>query len=347
MIDSDPQSPNELRVYYDIATAAGKTKIIAKILASAKKHINGNKMLITANLQLKRQMEGDLYHLLDKEPWVIISSEQNNYSSTIAFDNDKIKEGENFIMINQKSFNDLVEKSNGDLSHTSIIIVDEFHKMDPRTQEHLKQLALKTRLIIIGFSATPNIHDDVFKHRLLTFSTEDGIAKGYIAPWVARRIHIDQKYIKEELPTILNNTIHPLGGTLNSPLRHGIIYFPNYTIEELKNMEDKLKQNKINAYAYHSRLTIDEKNKIISDFSNDNGNTQILLAINCLHEGFNSPNVDFVFVISEKSPDVTTLIQMRGRALRKYENNPIEKIALFLTTFDMKKNKHNHEFYEK
>jgi hypothetical protein len=85
------------------------------------------------------------------------------------------------------------------------------------------------------------------------------------------------------------------------------------TIEDAKQMRNVFDDNRIKASAITSDLVGEERDKILAEFKA--GRIQVLTTVNVLTAGFDSPNVEAIFMpFPTKSP--TTYLQRIGRGLR-------------------------------
>jgi superfamily II DNA or RNA helicase len=188
-----------------------------------------------------------------------------------------------------------------------LIIIDEAHYLTCDSYE--AALAEHPDAKQIGCTATP------FRAGALMTNYYDKISFS-----ISLKELIDQKYlVPPNLIEVQNDDPETEGtmaliASLYKEREHGksaLVFMK--TIEDAKQMRNVFDDNRIKASAITSDLVGEERDKILAEFKA--GRIQVLTTVNVLTAGFDSPNVEAIFMpFPTKSP--TTYLQRIGRGLR-------------------------------
>lgn len=326
LIEQKKHAPQNHMANFNMATGIGKTEIFLEIALAASHSLQGNVAVILPTQVVKAQTLERLKGQLPNGHVIQVSSAPGDQTAEYVANLVKIKEGKHLIVFCEDSFSNFLRyKTNrfGNLSDFSLVILDEWHMLDPKTRKMIG--SLPEQGLVLGFSATPKKKG--LGPELYHYSMMDGVEEDILAPWTTRSIQVQEKEFLQLLPKILSEEEHPNGGKLKD--HPGLIFLrKDAKIETAKDLVTLLNQFDLKAEAFHSGLSYQQKEKILNDFKN--GTLKKLVAINTLREGFNEPSVDHVILAQENLRDEKDIIQTLGRSLRlRGAHDP--KISLLVT----------------
>ena len=213
-------------------------------------------------------------------------------------------------MNNQRKFSRTTDMNK---LQVKMIIIDECHYMGCESYEKIMGYFDSTDAKVIGFTATPfrgnKLMTNMFEKVAFTMSMQELIDKEYLVPPV---LHLTDFNPLDEQGMYLN--IVDIHKKYHSKSK-GVVYLK--TIEDCKMLRNILQQSGINASAVTSDIDKEIRDKILTDFR-EKDDLQILVTCDVLTAGFDSPNIETIYM-PFKVNSVTTYLQRVGRGLRIME----------------------------
>lgn len=188
-----------------------------------------------------------------------------------------------------------------------LIIIDEAHYLTCDSYE--TALAAFPNAYQVGCTATPfrsgALMTNYFDRISFSISIQELIKAGYLVEPKLIQITDDSTEVETKMALIASIYKQTENG------KQALIFMKS--IEDAKQMRNVLDDHKINARAITSELLGDDREKILDDFRS--GKIKVLTTVNVLTAGFDSKNVEVIFMpYPTKSP--TTYLQRIGRGLR-------------------------------
>ena len=189
-----------------------------------------------------------------------------------------------------------------------LVVIDEAHYLDnPSYNKTLNEWFPKAKQL--GCTATPfrsgALMTNYFDKISFSISLQELIDEGFLVP--PRLIEV--AYDEKELPDIMAMTARLY---LEKERGKKALVFMT-SIEDAKQMRNVLDNHGVKARAITSELLGEERDKVLSAFRR--GEIDVLTTVNVLTAGFDSPNVEAIFMpYPTQSP--TTYLQRVGRGLR-------------------------------
>lgn len=212
------------------------------------------------------------------------------------------------------------------------IIIDEVHRLNPEAESSYQKIISYFGCQIIGLTATPFRTtegsivggNNVLGKICYNISIQSLIKDGYISKPITKdalsRINTDGMHLKQgdfdlnemadKMECLVNKSIQEIAD--KAALRKHFICFC-CTIEHAILVCDKLNEAGITAQVLHSKVSRENRNKIVEDFQNQK--YKCLVNVSILTEGFDAPFVDCIILMrATVSPGL--YYQMVGRGFR-------------------------------
>lgn len=322
---------------FNMATGVGKTILYAYLVSKLTdcQNFNKNVLIITIGIQSSNQVFHSFKALNEKmnveRDIVLINSE---YLSQRVFKINQTLTNHNnkTYIFCQESALAYFQKHPNEINRFGCIIMDEFHDFSKPFLKHLLEIGDTKSAMVLGFSATPPLLTlkEIYKYTLF-----QGYQDGLLAPWVIDKIRLPflanknkKKYddLLKQLPTILQNHVHPHGKKLSE--NQGIIRVGKKikTCATLVATEiaELLNLHHIASSAYHSLLSENQRAIILQNFAKKE--IKVLVAVDMLGQAFDS-QVDYVF-FTKKIKSEADYFQNLGRVVRPSLNK--RKIAYMI-----------------
>lgn len=210
-------------------------------------------------------------------------------------------------MNNQRSFGNTSDMN--DLQ-VKMIIIDECHYMGCESYEKIMGYFSSTDAKVVGFTATPfrenKLMTNMFDKVAFTMSMQELIDKKYLVP---PTLHLTDFNTLDVVGMYLN--IVEIHKKYHSNLK-GVVYLK--TIDDCKTLRNILEESGITASAVTSDVDKECRDVILSSFR-ENDDIKILVTCDVLTAGFDSPNIEVIYM-PFKVNSVTTYLQRVGRGLR-------------------------------
>lgn len=298
-----------------VPTGGGKTTIFVKISDLYLKHNPGQSVLILSHLSLLTNQTSERF------------ATQAPHLKVGVFQADRSPASDCQVIIGTMQTSQSKDKTL-DLKlllkyPVGLIIVDEAHFL--QTTSYEKAISYFPKAKVLGCTATPfragalmvNYFDDI----AYSISMQELIDQGFLVP--PRLIQVDlghqETTVADRIATVARIYEEKEAGK-------SAIVFMN-SIESAKEMRNVLQQRGFKARAVTSELVGEEREKILGDFRS--GNIQVLTTVNVLTAGFDSPNVEAIFMpFATQSP--VTYLQRIGRGLRPCEENQKKDCRIYV-----------------
>jgi len=191
-----------------------------------------------------------------------------------------------------------------------LIIIDETHYAG--SESYQKIIGAFPNAIIIGFTATPfrknKLMTNLFHCVAYTVSMQRLIDEGYLVPPLLHETPFDTTDQAEMFASIIKIYREKHIG------HKAVVYLK--TIDEAEMLRNILVDSGFKSSAVTSRLKGKARDEVLASFRKGTG-ADILTSVDVLTAGFDSPNIQALF-IPYKVGSVTTYLQRVGRGLRPY-----------------------------
>jgi len=292
-------------------TGSGKTAVFGAMVRKFLAENKYGKVVIVSHLSLLVSQTKDRF----KQDW--------NIDSGILQAKEMPKEDDRVIITTMQSFRvfekltDWMNKqrtfgTTTDMNDLQVkmIIVDECHYMGCASYEKIMGYFRSTSAKVIGFTATPfrgnKLMTNIFSKVAYTMSMQELIDDGYLVP---PKLHLTQFNPLDETSMYLD--IVDIYKKYHDG-KKAVVYLQ--TIEDCKNLRNVLVQTNIPASAITSDIDKELRDVTLSKYR-ENDDIKILVTCDVLTAGFDSPNIEVIFM-PFKVNSVTTYLQRVGRGLR-------------------------------
>jgi superfamily II DNA or RNA helicase len=221
------------------------------------------------------------------------------------------------------------------LPKCDILIVDEMH-ISHNSQTMLNIKNELRPMHVIGLSATP-IDEKGAKLQdveiIETISVKELTKQGYLSKVETNILTYAQLLDFEDIGAGAEYTDEEIDGKLNNPEYNKAVFdgwlklrtdvymktlgFVS-TISHAETLADYFNSQGYSAYAYHSKLSIKERERIMEDFRNNK--VEIMFSVSALIAGFDMPDIE-CGIMMRPTKRVRTYLQAIGRIMRK-DTNP-------------------------
>lgn len=205
--------------------------------------------------------------------------------------------------------------------------------------EYSERLYRLKKKLLNGFDITEEPFGEFIKEISLLakggYEEGTGIARSYLSAFEKRRALLAESPAKMKGLLKLTDAIRRANRTL--------IF--TQTVESAESIAETLRFNGIETQAVHSKLKMDERRSILSDFGE--GSLQVVVAPQVLDEGIDVPEADLAIIVAA-SKTRRQMIQRMGRVLRCKQDKRHARFALLFiedTSEDPKTGAHE-EFIE-
>lgn len=313
---------------FNMATGTGKTILYAYLsnILTDCQHFDKNVLIITVGIQASNQVYHTFQSLTQqmqtKKEVVLINAE---YLSRRVFNFNRSLENCNkkIYVFCKESALIFFKQNPNTLNRFGSIILDEFHDLPKSFLDYFIKFGETKSSLILGFSATPPLFSlkEIYKYPLL-----QGYKDGFLAPWVVDKIRLPflleekktkhDKYARllDQLPTILENHVHPHGEVLSK--NQGIIRVGKKTKTcatlVANEVAELLQSKQIFAASYHSLLSENQRAEILQRFMKKE--LKALVVVDMLGQAFDA-QVDYVF-FTKKIKSEVEYFQNLGRVVR-------------------------------
>lgn len=298
------------KILCTLATGAGKTAIAGSIIKQYLKKNPTKRVIFLSHLSILVDQTGQ--SLLDH--WDIKSdilqaqdipnAKSRCIISTIqSFKNEeKVQEWANKLGYGNKTIDNL---------NIGLVFYDEVHYAF-KSNTHKAIDAILPNVYQIGLSATPiknnQLITDHFDDVAFKLSTQELIDMGFLVPPRLKVLDVNPLN-QDELYTSLVTTYK-----LNHNGKKAIIFLK--TIDDCMDLASIFIESNVKAMAITSKVSGDVRAKDLDSFrSNAKGSINVLITVNVLTAGFDSPNVEVIFM-PYKISSIVNYIQRVGRGLR-------------------------------
>jgi superfamily II DNA or RNA helicase len=142
-----------------------------------------------------------------------------------------------------------------------------------------------------------------------------GIARSYLSAFEKRRALLAESPAKIQGLFKLIDAIENANRTL--------IF--TQTVESAETIAETLQESGIEAQAIHSKMKMDERRRVLSEFRD--GNLKVIVAPQVLDEGVDVPEADLAIIVAA-SKTRRQMIQRMGRVLRRKQDGRLARFAL-------------------
>lgn len=271
-----------------------------------------------------------------------------------------LKRNENLYSLDPKVFKLIViDEAHHAAANSYLKILDYFEAIGPRklppniseescTTENTNSSSNSNRIIpirpdhpdrrvhVVGFSATlwrqdQKILGDAFDEVCFHENVETLIKNGYLCPAYLQKIQLPKNYLKINPDARGTPFTHPSGLELiyqawkdNPQCASTVIY--GCTIAQITRLANLFRENGVEARIIHGKLKIDERERILADFSE--GLFPVLLNCQLLTEGTDIPRIDQI-IIARKLASTGLAMQIIGRGLRLFPGKSFLNVIVF------------------
>lgn len=202
--------------------------------------------------------------------------------------------------------------------NVELIIIDETHFLGCDSYD--KILEMFPNATVIGFTATPfrqnQLMTNMFETVAYTISMEELIDRGYLVRPELVKLDFDT--------TEIGDVASKIAGIYQNYHKGEKCVAYLKTIEDCNLVRQILVANGIPARAVTSELVGDDRNELLQKYKSGEAE-DILLTVDVLTAGFDSPNV-MAIIMPYKVSSVVTYLQRVGRGLRPYKDKKSCKI---------------------
>lgn len=282
-----------------LPTGSGKTEIFVEI---CKRYTEANPtkaVLILSHLSLLTEQTYERFKIRAPSVNVAIMQGQTKarWNSSVIIS----------TMQTSRSADHIAHLKENTVRNVGLIIVDEAHYIPNTSYQQILNYFPDAK--IGGFTATPfrdkKIMTSYFDKISYSMSLQELIDNGYLVPPVLHQIEERGSSIEDIMATVLNlYKQHQMG-------KQAIVYMQS--IDHARLLKSAFDDIGISAHAITSELVGEYRSQILSSYNS--GTIKVLTTVNVLTAGFDSPNVESIFMpYATQSP--TTYVQRIGRGLR-------------------------------
>lgn len=281
-------------------TGCGKTEIFCEI---AKRHLNdqsSNRTLILSHLDiLTQQTTNRIRDRIGIQPGV-------SQAHILPKDTDR-------LIVSTMQSSRQYWRSAPWMNRITCLIIDEAHYLMCNSYD--KIISYFPEALLLGCTATPfkmnKLMLNYFDEVAYSISLKELIDAKYLVPPILHEIEYQDGSLAEKMGLVSKlYKDHHIG-------QKAVVYMDS--IENALLMRNVLMDNGINARAVTSKVTGHPRDRILVDFKDNDQGTQVLVTVNVLTMGFDSPNVQVIFC-PFKSNSPTIWLQRIGRGLRLCES---------------------------
>ncbi len=305
-------------------TGAGKSVLIARLISDSL-YYWGKDFKILLLTHQKELIEQDVKKLLDIEPEMDIGI----YSASL-------NKKELFHTVTFASIQSLIVKKEEVADYFDMIIVDECHLINNKSEGQYQEFLSTQSTIVIGFTATPfrmgqgKLVEDgnIFDYYIETIGILDMQKKGYLSRLTTKDTltKIDTEGIKivagefsqKELDERVNN--YETNQAIAEEIVRKIEYYHRFhtivfcsSIAQAKNIDELINAMDITSVCVEGSMSKKEREKTLSLFTS--GEVRVICNCSILTTGFDYPAIDCVALVR---PTLSTglYLQMVGRGIR-------------------------------
>jgi len=299
------------KVLCALATASGKTVIAASIVQQYLAKNPDKRVLFLSHLSILVDQTGDsFYKHFDIKSDVLQASEIPLADSKCIVSTIQSFKSEEKVQEWANKLNYSTGKTIKALN-IGLVFIDECHHAF-LSNTHKAIDAILPDVNLIGLSATPikenKLITDHFDDVAFSLSTQELIDLGYCVPPELKVLAVNPLDETELYSTMIASYKQSHSG------QKAIIFLK--TIEECMNVASLFELAGVNALAITSKLTGRTRTKSLNDFrSNKEGSLEVLTTVNVLTAGFDSPNIQVIYM-PYKVSSVVMYVQRCGRGLR-------------------------------
>jgi superfamily II DNA or RNA helicase len=209
----------------------------------------------------------------------------------------------------------------GVISQFSVALIGVGFSVAERIEydEYSEKLYRLKKKLLNGFDITEEPFGEFMKEVSLLakggYEEGTGIARSYLSAFEKRRALLAESPAKMKGLLKLIDAVRRANRTL--------IF--TQTVESAKSIAETLQFNEIEAQAVHSKLKMDERRRILSEFGT--GKLQVVVAPQVLDEGIDVPEADLAIIVAA-SKTRRQMIQRMGRILRCKRDGRHARFAL-------------------
>jgi superfamily II DNA or RNA helicase len=318
--------------YISLPTGAGKTFIFSQIVDGLIGKSNSKALILTNRRLLLGQIEIDFGKFTDHSVG-LVGDGNKDYSKQIT-------------ICTYNSFLQDIKSGTINLLDYPVLVLDEAHKsLGSETSTKITE-GISNGSIVLGFTATEAYSEEKSLEKLLEneisrISIPDAVLKyGMISPiqvvYGNTEITIpdraegekldeyEQRIGKQIIQGGGNQAAVSLYNEIVSQTGAGKYIMKCITVEQARNLRKLFISNGTKAEVVTGQTKTEERDEIFARFKS--GETQVLISVNVLTEGFSEDTIDGALVAYPIGSQVD-LIQFGGRSTRLDEDNP-DKIAI-------------------
>lgn len=283
-----------------VPTGGGKTEIFAKVSERFLQLNPGSSVLILSHLSLLTKQTYDRFK--ERVPHLEVGIFQ---ADQLPSQDAQVIIGTMQTSRDGKKTDFLKFRANREVG---LVIIDEAHYLDNASyNKTLNEWFPKAKQL--GCTATPfrsgALMTNYFDKISFSISLQELIDQGFLVPPKLVEVEYDEKELPDIMAMVARLYLEKEKG------RKALVFMTS--IEDAKQMRNVLDNHGVKAHAITSELVGDERDKILRAFKD--GKIDVLTTVNVLTAGFDSPNVEAIFMpYPTQSP--TTYLQRVGRGLR-------------------------------